>query len=112
MPRRMNGCFVTSLVCLLSLIAMALPASADVTRLEFTLKQPFGTFRSGDYVIWQGKVHGDLSPAEAIPGIDKAGRNERGRGPLFGETRSDHAGGAAHRQRRVAGGCAQPRPRL
>src|ERR1700749_1309991 len=81
MPRRMNGCFVTSLVCLLSLIAMALPASADVTRLEFTSKQPFGTFRSGDYVIWQGKVHGDLSPAEAIPGLDKAARNERGRVP-------------------------------
>src|SRR4029077_2773511 len=41
--------------------------------------QPFGTFRTGDYVIWQGKIHGDLAPQEAIPGIDKAARNERGR---------------------------------
>jgi len=39
----------------------------------------FGTFRAGDYVIWQGKIHGDLAPQEAIPGIDKAARNERGR---------------------------------
>src|ERR1700749_4178296 len=81
MPRRMNGCFVTSLVCTLCLIATAVSASADVTRLEFTSRQPYGTFRSGDYVIWQGKVHGDLSPQETIPGIDKAARNERGRVP-------------------------------
>ncbi len=43
-------------------MALPRPASADVTRIEFTSKQPFGTFRAGDYVIWQGKVHGDLSP--------------------------------------------------
>src|SRR6201994_1202906 len=81
MPRRPNGLIVTLLVCAFSLLAMARPASSDVTRLEFTSKQPFGTFRTGDYVIWQGKVHGDLPPAEAIPGIDKAARNERGRVP-------------------------------
>src|ERR1700742_1535336 len=81
MPRRPNGLIVTILVCAFSLLAMARPASADVTRLEFTSRQPFGTFRSGDYVIWQGKVHGDLSPDDAIPGIDKAARNERGRVP-------------------------------
>jgi len=77
---RPNGLIVTSLVCLLGLMAAA-PASAEVTRLEFTSKQPYGTFRTGDYVIWQGKIHGDLSPQEAIPGIDKAAQNERGRVP-------------------------------
>ncbi len=79
MPRRSNG--LMAMVCLLGLMAMARPASADVTRIEFTSKQPFGTFRGGDYVIWQGKVHGDLSPQEAIPGLDKAAKNERGRVP-------------------------------
>src|ERR1700761_8247663 len=81
MPRRPNGLPFTSCACLLGLMALAGPVSAEVTRLEFTSKQPFGTFRTGDYVIWQGKVHGDLSPEEAIPGIDKATRNERGRVP-------------------------------
>src|ERR1700761_9508108 len=79
MPRRPNGLTITSFACLLDLMALAGPVSAEVTRLEFTSKQPFGTFRTGDYVIWQGKIHGDLAPQEAIPGIDKAARNERGR---------------------------------
>src|ERR1700759_5472659 len=79
MPRRSNGLIVTSFACLLGLVAR--PASADVTRLEFTSKQAFGNFRVGDYVIWQGRIHGDLSPQEGIPGIDKAARNERGRVP-------------------------------
>ena len=80
MPRRPNGLIVTSF-CLLVLFAMPRSASADVTRIEFTSKQPYGAFRSGDYVIWQGKIHGDLSPAEAIPGLDEAAHNERGRVP-------------------------------
>jgi len=66
-------------LCLLGLIATARSASAEVTRIEFTSKQAYGTFRVGDYVIWQGRIHGDLSPQEAIPGIDKAARNDRGR---------------------------------
>jgi hypothetical protein len=38
--------------------AFLLPTSirAEVTQLEITSKQPFGTFRPGDYVIWQGRV--------------------------------------------------------
>ncbi|MBR0874556.1 hypothetical protein JQ633_29655 [Bradyrhizobium tropiciagri] len=79
MPHRRNGRIVTFLFCLFSLISTARPAGAEVTRIEFTSKQPYGTFRAGDYVIWQGKIRGDLSPQEAIPGIDKAPRNERGR---------------------------------
>jgi hypothetical protein len=64
---------------LLSLIATARSAIAEVTRFEFTSKQPYGTFRAGDYVIWQGSIQGDLSLQEVIPGIDKAARNDRGR---------------------------------
>jgi hypothetical protein len=79
MPYRPNGPMVVFLFCLLSLIASARSAIAEVTRIEFTSKQPYGTFRAGDYVIWQGRIHGDLSPQEAIPGIDKAARNDRGR---------------------------------
>jgi hypothetical protein len=76
---RLNRPIVSFLLCLLSLIAVTRSAIAEVSRIEFTSKQPYGTFRAGDYVIWQGKIHGDLSPQEAIPGIDKAARNERGR---------------------------------
>jgi len=64
---------------LLLTLAGAAPAYAEVTRLQIDLKQPFGTFRTGDYLIWEGKVHGDLSPQEPIPGLDKAPRNARGR---------------------------------
>jgi hypothetical protein len=68
-----------SVFCLLGLIATAQSASAEVTLTEFTSKQRYGTFRVGDFVIWQGRIHGDLSPQEVIPGIDKAARNNRGR---------------------------------
>ncbi|MEB2674370.1 alpha/beta hydrolase domain-containing protein [Bradyrhizobium japonicum] len=79
MPHRRSGRIVMFLFGLFSLISTARPVSAEVTRIEFTSKQPYGTFRAGDYVIWQGKIRGDLSPQEAIPGVDKAPRNERGR---------------------------------
>jgi hypothetical protein len=79
MLHRANGPVVMFLICLLGLFATGRPASAEVTRIEFTSKQPYGTFQAGDYVIWQGRIHGDLSPQEAIPGIDKAARNDRGR---------------------------------
>ena len=79
MPHRLNGPIMMFVFCLLGLMATARSASAEVTRTEFTSKQPYGTFRVGDYVIWQGRIHGDLSPQEAIPGIEKAARNDRGR---------------------------------
>jgi len=76
MPKRLR---IISTTLMVPLLAGFGSASAEVTRLELASKQPYGSFRSGDYVIWQGKVHGDLSPQEAIPGIDKAARNARGR---------------------------------
>src|SRR5262249_22182902 len=79
MPHRPNGALMMFVFCLLGLIATARSASAEVTRTEFTSKQPYGTFHVGDYVIWQGRIHGDLSPQDAIPGIDKPARNDRGR---------------------------------
>ncbi len=79
MPRRPNGSVLMAVFCLFGLIGAARSVNAEVTRAEFTSKQPYGTFRADDYVIWQGRIHGDLSPQEVMPGIDKAARNERGR---------------------------------
>ena len=75
MPHRLQAIFATLLASMLAASA----ALAEVTRIEFTSKQPYGTFRPGDYVKWEGKVHGDLSPQESIPGLDKTPRNTRGR---------------------------------
>jgi len=60
------------------ILAGAPQANAEVTRLEISQKQPFGSFRAGEYVIWQGKIHGELSSKEPVPGLDKAPRNARG----------------------------------
>jgi hypothetical protein len=79
MPHRAASLVATLLLCLPTFVAATWPANAEVTRIDWTSKQPYGTFRAGNYVIWQGRVHGELSPQEAIPGIDKAARNERGR---------------------------------
>ncbi len=59
-------------------LAAAVASQAEVTRLEIASKQVFGSFAPGDYQIWQGTVHGELSPTESIPGLDKATRNRRG----------------------------------
>ncbi len=65
----------------LALATLCLPATAALTRLDLTSTKPFGTFITGEYVISEGKVYGELAPTEAIPGLDKAERNERGRVP-------------------------------
>src|SRR6201996_4801687 len=66
---------VTTLACTFGLAA---PAAAKVTKLEITSKDDFGTFKSGEYVWWQGKIYGELSPSEKIPDLDKAAKNARG----------------------------------
>jgi hypothetical protein len=58
MPHRSSALMIMSLFCLLGLVGPARPAIAAVTRIEFASKQPYGTFRTGDYVIWQGRIHG------------------------------------------------------
>ena len=75
MQRLFLGCFAATALGL----ALSLPAAAEVTRLEITSKASYGTFRPGEYVLWKGKLHGELSPTEAIPDIDKARRNANGR---------------------------------
>lgn len=60
-------------------VATVSAARAEVTRLEITSKASYGSFRPGAYVIWKGRLHGELSPGEAIPDLDKATRNARGK---------------------------------
>jgi len=63
---------------LVSLLAAATMAHARLTHLDIASKHPYGSFRAGDYVIWEGKVRGELSTDEKIPGLDKAARNAGG----------------------------------
>ena len=74
MQRLFPACFAATALSL----AIALTAHAEVTRLEITSKESYGTFRPGEYVLWKGKLHGELSPKEAIPDIDKVKTNARG----------------------------------
>src|SRR5687768_5529365 len=43
---------------LVTLGAASSTARADVTRLEIETKRPYGTFRGGEFVYWEGKVRG------------------------------------------------------
>jgi hypothetical protein len=73
--------FRVALMAVVVVIAGMAPwaASAKVIRLEITSKQPYGAFQAGDYVRWDGRVVGALSPAsEAIPDLDKPARNTNG----------------------------------
>ncbi len=71
-----------TLLCLAAALATAcMPpsATAKVTRLEITSKQPYGAFKAGDYVRWDGRILGELPPtAGIIPDIEKATRNAHG----------------------------------
>jgi hypothetical protein len=70
--------FPTAATCIAAAF-LAFSASAEVTRLELPVANPYGRFLPGDYVISDGRVHGDLDPNEKIPGLDKAKRNPKGR---------------------------------
>ena len=48
MPHRANGPVVISLICLAGLFVGGRPATAEVTRIEVTSKQLYGTFRAGE----------------------------------------------------------------
>lgn len=62
----------------LLLLAAVSPARSELTRLEITSKRPYGSFRAGDFVLWEGKIHGEISPEEPIPGLAQVKRNVRG----------------------------------
>ena len=54
-------------------------AHARVTRLEIASKQPYGSFRAGEYERWDGRIVGELPPgAGGIPDLDKATRSADG----------------------------------
>ena len=61
------------------LLAWACPAAAEVVRLEITSKQPYGTFRPGDYVLWKGRVHGELGAGREDPRPRQGQDDERGK---------------------------------
>src|SRR5690349_15736558 len=74
--RRLNGLLPLALGLLLCSLG---PCAAEVVRLEVASQERYGTFQPGDYILLKGRVHGELSPTESIPGLDKAARNERGK---------------------------------
>jgi hypothetical protein len=76
---RMNRIASALFAATLPLAASVAPVAAEVVRLEITGKTPYGSFQRGEYVLWRGKVHGELAPGEAIPDLDKARRNEAGK---------------------------------
>jgi len=65
---------------LVALMLTGLPAisSAAVTSFTVASVQPYGTFAAGRFLRIEGEARGVLSPAEAIPGLDKAERNSAG----------------------------------
>ena len=70
-----------SAACVIGLAALLAtdPSWARVTRLDISTKQPYGSFQVGDYVRWDGRILGELAPAdEAIPDLDKPAKNARG----------------------------------
>ena len=62
------------------MIGIGFPVSADanVTRLEITSKQSYGTFKPGEFEHWEGRIFGELRPTEKIPDIEKAPKNADG----------------------------------
>ena len=59
-------------------ISLSFSAHAEITRLEIDSTEPYGTFRSGEYVLIKGKLRGEISPKENIPGLDQIKTNSRG----------------------------------
>jgi hypothetical protein len=48
----------------LTILALGFPVAAEakLTRLEIASKQDYGSFRPGEFVIWEGRVVGELRP--------------------------------------------------
>jgi hypothetical protein len=71
---------VLAVLMLAGLIGIVPPgALAKITRLDITAKQADGSYRAGEYVRWEGRIRGELSPtAEAIPDLARPARNAHG----------------------------------
>ena len=74
---RFSAAALTISICTLG-IDFPVSADAKVTRLEFASKQSYGSFKPGEFVLWEGRVVGELRPTEKIPDLDKAARNANG----------------------------------
>ena len=59
------------IAAVLALCAMSAASEARVVRLEITSTQPYGSFGSGEFVRTEGRVVGELSPDEPIPGCSR-----------------------------------------
>ena len=51
---------------------------ANLMELNVISTEVYGTFKPGEYLRLDGTFWGELSPAEAIPDLDKAARNDQG----------------------------------
>lgn len=73
---------VTSAILTTSFLAcgfgFSVPAIAKVVKLEIAARQSYGMFRPGEFMLWQGRIDGELQPAEAIPDLDKVATNSHG----------------------------------
>ena len=65
-------------VMTLMLAGLPAVAVAEVTALNISSTTPYGDFAGGRFVRIEAEAIGVLSPAEAIPGLDKAARNAAG----------------------------------
>ena len=62
-----------------ALVQFPFDASAKIVRMERISAASYGNFKSGEFVRWDVRFFGELSPsAEAIPDLDKATRNSQG----------------------------------
>ena len=59
-------------------VCLPLSASAAITEFKVISTQPYGDFATGKYVRIEVEARGELSRADAIPGLDKAPINSRG----------------------------------
>jgi hypothetical protein len=75
---RISGLISCLSIAAAALIAMPLPATSKITRLEVASKVSYGTFQPGEYVRWEGQIRGEVTPAEPIPDLDRATKNARG----------------------------------
>ena len=79
MTRARFTAMVLTTASLLIGIGFPVLAEAEVTKLEITSKQSYGTFRPGEFEFWEGRIFGELRSTEKIPDIEKAPRNADGR---------------------------------
>ena len=70
---------VMIVIIVFALAQFSFDATAKVVRMERISVAPYGNFKPGEFMRWDVRVFGELSPsAEPIPDLDKAARNSRG----------------------------------